>query len=112
LDEKDARTQRFPRFTPEAIDQNNQLVARIRKIAQARTVTPGQLALAWVLSKGEDLVPIPGTKRRKYLEENAEAVDIKLTPGEMEQLEAAVPLHEIAGDRYAPQAMKAIDRSA
>jgi aryl-alcohol dehydrogenase-like predicted oxidoreductase len=66
--------------------------------------------LAWVLSKGADMFPIPGTKRRKYLEENAAAADIKLSPAEIAELEAAVPLHEIAGDRYAPQAMKAIDR--
>jgi len=111
LDENDARAQRFPRFTPEAIDQNNQLVARIRKIAQSKGATPSQLALAWVLAKGEDLVPIPGTKRRKYLEENAAAADLRLTDPEVVELEAAVPLHEIAGDRYAPQAMKAIDRS-
>jgi aryl-alcohol dehydrogenase-like predicted oxidoreductase len=112
LDQNDARIQRFPRFTPDAIDQNNLLVARIRKIAQSKDATPGQLALAWVLAKGEDLVPIPGTKRRKYLEENAAAADIHLTASEINELEAAVPLHEIAGDRYAPQAMKAIDRSA
>jgi aryl-alcohol dehydrogenase-like predicted oxidoreductase len=112
LDQNDARIQRFPRFTPDAIDQNNRLVARIRNIAQSKNATPGQLALAWVLAKGEDLVPIPGTKRRKYLEENAAAADIHLTASEINDLEAAVPLHEIAGDRYAPQAMKAIDRSA
>jgi aryl-alcohol dehydrogenase-like predicted oxidoreductase len=112
LDQNDSRIQRFPRFTPDAIDQNNLLVARIRKIAQSKDATPGQLALAWVLAKGEDLVPIPGTKRRKYLEENAGAADIHLTASEINDLEAAVPLHEIAGDRYAPQAMKAIDRSA
>jgi aryl-alcohol dehydrogenase-like predicted oxidoreductase len=110
LDASDARAQRFPRFTPEAIDRNNLLIARIRKIAQAKGVTPGQLALAWVLSKGTDMFPIPGTKRRKYLEENAAAADIKLSPAEIAEVEAAVPLHEIAGDRYAPQAMKAIDR--
>ena len=106
----DARAQRFPRFTPEAIDQNNLLIARIRKIAQAKGVTPGQLALAWVLSKGTDMFPIPGTKRRKYLEENAAAADIQISSSDITELEAAVPLHEIVGDRYAPQAMKAIDR--
>ena len=110
LDASDARAQRFPRFTPEAIDRNNLLIAGIRKIAQAKGVTPGQLALAWVLSKGTDMFPIPGTKRRTYLEENAAAADIELSPAEIAEVEAAVPLHEIAGDRYAPQAMKAIDR--
>jgi aryl-alcohol dehydrogenase-like predicted oxidoreductase len=110
LDASDARAQRFPRFTPKAIDRNNLLIAGIRKIAQAKGVTPGQLALAWVLSKGTDMFPIPGTKRRTYLEENAAAADIELSPAEIAEVEAAVPLHEIAGDRYAPQAMKAIDR--
>ena len=68
------------------------------------------MALAWVLSKGVDLVPIPGTKRRKYLEENAAAAAITLTPREVAELEAAVPQGEIAGDRYAPAGMKWIDR--
>jgi aryl-alcohol dehydrogenase-like predicted oxidoreductase len=110
LGDKDARAQRFPRFTPEAINQNNLLVERIRAIAKRKGVTPGQLALAWVLAKGNDMFPIPGTKRRKYLEENAAAADIQLSQSDIAELEAAVPLHEIAGDRYAPQAMKAIDR--
>ncbi|MDD5304757.1 MAG: aldo/keto reductase, partial [Elusimicrobia bacterium] len=69
-----------------------------------------QLALAWVLAKGEDLAPIPGTKRRKYLEENAAAAEIRLNPDEVAELERAVPRDEIAGDRYAAANMKAIDR--
>jgi aryl-alcohol dehydrogenase-like predicted oxidoreductase len=73
-------------------------------------VKPGQLALAWVLAKGEDLVPIPGTKRRKYLEENSAAADIKLSAPEVAELEAAVPQSDIAGDRYSAGAMNAIDR--
>jgi aryl-alcohol dehydrogenase-like predicted oxidoreductase len=72
--------------------------------------TPGQLALAWVLAKGDDLVPIPGTKRRKYLEENAAATTIRLSASDITELEAAVPESEIAGDRYAPANMKNIDR--
>jgi aryl-alcohol dehydrogenase-like predicted oxidoreductase len=110
LGDKDARAQRYPRFEGENFEKNQVLVARVRAIAENRGVTPGQMALAWVLAKGEDLVPIPGTKRRKYLEENAAAADIKLTPGEMAELEAAVPQNEIAGDRYAAANMKAIDR--
>jgi len=108
--EKDARTQRFPRFAPENFDKNQQLVDRVRAIATSKGAKPGQLALAWVLAKGHDMVPIPGTKRRIYLEENAAAAGIKLTAGEVAELEAAVPQHEIAGERYAAQAMKAIDR--
>jgi aryl-alcohol dehydrogenase-like predicted oxidoreductase len=110
LGDKDARAQRYPRFEGDNFEKNQVLVERVRAIAENRGVTPGQMALAWVLAKGEDLVPIPGTKRRKYLEENAAAADIKLTPGEMAELEAAVPQNEIAGDRYAAANMKAIDR--
>jgi aryl-alcohol dehydrogenase-like predicted oxidoreductase len=73
---KDARPQRYPRFTGENFDKNQELVASVRKIADRKHVTPGQLALAWVLAKGDDFVPIPGTKRRKYLEENTAAADV------------------------------------
>jgi aryl-alcohol dehydrogenase-like predicted oxidoreductase len=110
LGEKDSRSQRYPRFAGEAFNKNQILVDRVRAIADRRGVKPGQLALAWVLAKGEDLVPIPGTKRRKYLEENAAAADINLTPGEVAELEAAVPQDEIAGERYAAANLKAIDR--
>jgi aryl-alcohol dehydrogenase-like predicted oxidoreductase len=110
LGEKDARTQRYPRFAGEAFDKNQTLVDRVRAIADRRGVKAGQLAIAWVLAKGEDLVPIPGTKRRKYLEENAAAAEIKLTPDEVAELEAAVPQDEIVGDRYAAANLKAIDR--
>jgi aryl-alcohol dehydrogenase-like predicted oxidoreductase len=105
----DSRAERFPRFAGENFDKNQALVARVRAIADRKGVTAGQLALAWVLAKGQDLVPIPGTKRRKYLEENAAAADIVLTPADVAQLEAAFPRDEIAGDRYAAASMKAID---
>jgi aryl-alcohol dehydrogenase-like predicted oxidoreductase len=110
LGEKDSRQKRYPRFADEAFDKNQMLVERVKAIAARRGATAGQLALAWVLAKGEDLVPIPGTKRRKYLEENAAAADIQLTPAEVAELEAAVPQHEIVGDRYAEATMKTIDR--
>jgi len=110
LGEKDARSQRFPRFASENFYKNQLLVARVKAIAERKGVKAGQLALAWVLAKGEDMAPIPGTKRRKYLEENAAAAEIKLTSAEVVELEAAVPKNEIAGDRYAAPAMKAIDR--
>jgi len=110
LAEKDSRSQRMPRFMGDNLAKNQVLVERVRAIAQRRGATAGQLALAWVLAKGQDLVPIPGTKRRKYLEENAAAADIKLTPAQVAELEAAVPQAEIAGDRYAEANMKAIDR--
>jgi aryl-alcohol dehydrogenase-like predicted oxidoreductase len=110
LGEKDARTQRYPRFAGENFERNQVLVGRLKGIALRKGVKPGQLALAWVLAKGEDLVPIPGTKRRSYLEENAAAADIRLTAAEVAELEAAVPQDQIAGDRYAAANMKAIDR--
>jgi aryl-alcohol dehydrogenase-like predicted oxidoreductase len=110
LGEKDSRAQRYPRFAGENFDKNQALVARVRALAERKGAKPGQLALAWVLAKGEDLVPIPGTKRRKYLEENAAAAQIKVTRDEIAELEAAVPLDEIAGDRYAAANMKMIDR--
>jgi aryl-alcohol dehydrogenase-like predicted oxidoreductase len=112
LGEKDARRERYPRFADENFDKNQALVDRVRAIAARKHVSAGQLALAWVLAKGEDLVPIPGTKRVKYLEENAAAAEIELTPGEVAELEAAVPQNEIAGARYAAANMRAIDRGA
>jgi aryl-alcohol dehydrogenase-like predicted oxidoreductase len=110
LSEKDSRSQRFPRFTGENFDKNLALVARVKTIAERRGAKPGQLALAWVLAKGADMSPIPGTKRRQYLEENAAAADIALTPAEVAELEAAVPAEQVAGGRYAEANMKAIDR--
>jgi aryl-alcohol dehydrogenase-like predicted oxidoreductase len=106
----DVRTQRMPRFAGENFDKNQALVQRVKAIAERKGVTPAQLALAWVLAKGEDLIPIPGTKRRKYLDENAVAVDIQLSSADIAELETAVPQHEIAGERYAAAAMKAIDK--
>jgi aryl-alcohol dehydrogenase-like predicted oxidoreductase len=110
LGSNDFRTTRYPRLAGSAAQQNQVLVDRVRAIAERRGVKPGQLALAWVLSKGDDLVPIPGTKRRAYLEENIAAADIHLTPEDVAELEAAVPASEVAGERYAPQNMKSIDR--
>ncbi len=112
LGEKDTRNARYPRFSNEALAQNQVLVERVRAIAERKGVKAGQLALAWVLAQGEDVVPIPGTKRRKYLEENAAAASIKLTPAEVEELAAAVPQEEITGERYAEASLKSIDKSA
>jgi aryl-alcohol dehydrogenase-like predicted oxidoreductase len=110
LDSSDSRSQRFPRFSGDAFNQNRVLVERVEAIARRRGVTSAQLALAWILAQGDDVVPIPGTKRRKYLEENAHAVDLRLTPDEVAELEAAVPADEIAGERYAATGMRSIDR--
>jgi aryl-alcohol dehydrogenase-like predicted oxidoreductase len=110
LPSSDTRTQRFPRFAADAFDHNRALVDRVRTIAARRGATAGQLALAWLLAKGGDLVPIPGTKRRKYLDENAAAASIALTPAEVAELEAALPASEVKGERYAPAGLKSIDR--
>ncbi|MDX6398549.1 MAG: hypothetical protein QOJ43_1957 [Gaiellaceae bacterium] len=99
LDEKDFR-RRGPRFQEENLRRNLELVAEVEALAAEKGVTPSQLALAWVLSRGDDIVPIPGTKRRTYLEENAAAVEIGLTPEEIERLERAFPVGVTAGDRY------------
>jgi aryl-alcohol dehydrogenase-like predicted oxidoreductase len=102
LPEGDARRSgRFPRFEEENFQRNLALVERVRAIAEEKGVTPGQLALAWVLAQGEDIVPIPGTKRRSYLEENAAAVDVKLTPEDLKRIDEVAPVGAGAGDRYA-----------
>jgi aryl-alcohol dehydrogenase-like predicted oxidoreductase len=87
-----------PRWQGENLDANQRLAAKVREIAEDKGCTPGQLALAWVLAQGEDIVPIPGTKRRTYLEENLGALDVELTPGDLERIEAELP--PAAGDRY------------
>jgi aryl-alcohol dehydrogenase-like predicted oxidoreductase len=112
LEASDPRAFRMPRFAEENFERNWKLVSRVRAIAERKGVTAGQLALAWVLAQGKDMVPIPGTKHRKYLEENAAAAEIKLSAAEIAELEAAVPAKEVAGERYAAPALKAIDRSA
>src|SRR5260370_30444323 len=106
LGEKDSRSQRYPRFTGENLVKNQALVARVRAIAERKSVKPGQLALAWVLAKGEDLVPIPGTKRRKYLHNNPPAGPTKLTRPQTPNLQPPIPQDEIAADRYPPATMK------
>ncbi len=99
LDEKDFR-RRGPRFQDENLERNLELVAVVEDLAAAKGAEPSQIALAWVLSRGNDIVPIPGTKRRSYLEENAAAAAIELTPAELEQLERTFPAGAAAGDRY------------
>jgi aryl-alcohol dehydrogenase-like predicted oxidoreductase len=89
-----------PRFQGENFAKNLELVDRVREIAAEKGVTPSQLALAWVLHQGDDIVPIPGTKRVTYLEENAAAADIALTPEDLARLDQAAPAGATAGDRY------------
>ena len=107
LEEDDFRRHN-PRFQGENFQRNLDLVAQVQEIAGGKGCTPGQIALAWVLSRGEDVVPIPGTKRVRYLEENAEAADVELTEEELERLERAFPQGAAAGERYPD--MSTIDR--
>ena len=99
-----------PRIQGENFDANMKLVDAVRALATAKGATPAQVALAWLLAQGPDLVPIPGTKRRRYLEENAAATDLQLTAAELQQLEAAAPRGQTAGPRYGERMMAQLDR--
>jgi len=98
-----------PRFTGENFAKNLAIVGKVKKFASDKGCTPGQLALAWVIAKGDDIVPIPGTKRVKYLEENAGAVDVKLTAAEVADIDAVFPPDAAAGDRYAANMMGSLN---
>jgi len=106
LDEDDYR-RHGPRFTGENLAQNLELAARVRELAAEREITPGQLAIAWVLARGERIIPIPGTKRVSYLEENLAAADVRLSAAEVEQIADAVPA--AAGTRYPEAIMHQVD---
>jgi aryl-alcohol dehydrogenase-like predicted oxidoreductase len=99
-----------PRFQGESFKKNLELVAEVEKLAKEKGCTASQLALAWVLSRGDDIIPIPGTKRRKYLEENAKALDIELSPEDLARLDRILPPGAAAGERYGEQAMQAVNR--
>jgi aryl-alcohol dehydrogenase-like predicted oxidoreductase len=99
-----------PRFQGENLRKNLELVARVEELAKARGVTAGQLALAWVAAQGKDIVPIPGTTRRKHLEENVAAMELMLLPGEIEALNSAVPPGAASGLRYLQAAMGSLNR--
>ena len=98
-----------PRFMPGNFEKNMVLLARVEELAREKKCTPAQLALAWLLARGRDIVPIPGTKKRRYLEENAKAVAIALTTGDMSRLDASMPLGATAGPRYPERAMSAVN---
>ncbi|MEO5661902.1 MAG: aldo/keto reductase [Nocardioides sp.] len=101
LEPGDSRTSAyFPRLNGEGLEANLVLVDKVRRIAEDKGCTPGQLALAWVLAQGDDVVPIPGTKRVKYLEENVGALDVELTADDLAALDAAVPRDAVVGARY------------
>jgi aryl-alcohol dehydrogenase-like predicted oxidoreductase len=100
---------RSPRFQGENFQKNLDLVKKVEEMARQRNCQPSQLALAWVLAQGEDIVPIPGTKRTKYLEENLRALDVKLTCDDLLEIEKVFPEGAAAGDRYTEQMMQLID---
>ena len=108
LDPSDYRL-KTPRFQGDNFAQNLTLLQEVEALAAEKNATPGQIALAWVMAQGDDIVPIPGTKRRRYLEENAKAEALVLTVGDLRRLAAAFPKGVAAGERYIAASMKAID---
>jgi aryl-alcohol dehydrogenase-like predicted oxidoreductase len=110
LPEDDTRSARFPRFAEENFQKNLELADKVREVADGKGITPGQLALAWLLAQGNDIVPIPGTKRREYLEENAGAASVTLTEDDLASIEGAMPRGSAAGERYAEEQMRAVGR--
>ena len=110
MPENDTRSARFPRFAEENFQKNVELADRVREVAEGKGITPGQLALAWLLAQGDDIVPIPGTKRRDYLEENAGAAGVALTEDDLASIEEAMPRGSAAGERYAEEQMRTVGR--
>jgi aryl-alcohol dehydrogenase-like predicted oxidoreductase len=108
--EPDDYRRHSPRFQGENFQKNLDLVGRIEEIAKSKGCTPAQLALAWVLAQGDNLVPIPGTKRRKYLEENVGALDVNLTSEDLEKIDEIAPKGAAAGTRYPEAAMASVGR--
>lgn len=106
--EADDYRRRTPRFQGENFQKNLEMVERIQQIAMEKHCAPAQLALAWVVAQGEDLVPIPGTKRRKYLDENLGALDVRLTSAELKRLDEIAPRGVTAGARYHAEGMKRV----
>jgi aryl-alcohol dehydrogenase-like predicted oxidoreductase len=99
-----------PRFSPQNFDKNLEIVRRVNVLAARKKATPAQIALAWVLAQGEDIVPIPGTKHRTYLEENVAAAALELTPADLRELDDIAPKGAAAGDRYPVAGMAAVNR--
>ena len=108
LPEDDFR-RNHPRFQGENFQRNLDLVARVEEIAREKRCTAAQLALAWLLAQGQDIVPIPGTKHRRYLEENAGAVDVRLSPADLERINEAAPKGVTSGDRYPERGMLVVN---
>ena len=99
-----------PRYQGDNFDANVRAASAVREMAAKKGVTPGQIALAWLLHKGDDIVPIPGTKRRKYLEENVAAAEVRLARDEMATLDRALAPEKVSGPRYNEERMAQVDR--
>lgn len=100
----------LPRFQEANLENNQRLVAGFAGLAKTKNITPAQLALAWVLAQGEDIIPIPGTKKRKYLEENAGAAAVKLSPADLQEIDTLLKKFPIVGERYSEGGMKLVNR--
>jgi len=99
-----------PRFQGENLQKNLDLVRRVEEIAAEKKCKPSQLALAWVLAQGDDVVPIPGTKHRKYLEENVAALDVKLTEDDLRRIDEVIPHDAAVGSRYPEHMMQLVNQ--
>ncbi|HEY8205181.1 MAG TPA: aldo/keto reductase, partial [Pyrinomonadaceae bacterium] len=99
-----------PRYKGENFDANMRAASIVQELAKQKGATPGQIALAWLLHKGDDIVPIPGTTRRKHLEDNVGAVDLSLSDQDMAKLDAALSPENVAGPRYTEKQMATVDR--
>ena len=111
LDASDWRRTNYPRFEEQALQANLKLATAVKELAAEKAVTPAQLALAWVLAQGKDLVPIPGTKRVRYLEENMGALNVTLSPADLKRIEKRLAQIQIVGERYTPQMMSLVQRA-
>jgi aryl-alcohol dehydrogenase-like predicted oxidoreductase len=110
MDEADFRKKAHPRFQPENLEKNLRIVEAVERIAAAKKCTAGQLALAWCLAQGEDVIPIPGTKRIQYLRENVQAVNVSLTADDLRNIDEAIPKGAASGERYMAAQMLRVGR--
>jgi len=111
LDPGDWRRTNYPRFQEEALQANLKLAEAVKEIANEKGISPAQLALAWVLAQGQDMVPIPGTKRVRYLEDNMGALNVGLSEADLKKIAARLQQIEIVGERYTPQMMALVQRA-
>ena len=111
LDASDWRRSNYPRFSGNALESNLKLAEAIKALAAEKGISPAQLALAWVLAQGQDMVPIPGTKRVRYLEDNMGALEVRLTGDELKKISARLAEFEIVGERYTPEMMALVQRA-